>query len=229
MRFFTWNTQGDFTEASKLKIIEQFFDDGCDVGFLQEGGTTGTKSYPKFVAVAGLGVGAKNERCTNYVLVSRKVWDSAASSDQIELFKTVHGGGEAARTPAAAKIGSVMLVAWHSISAQDNSDTGGLIDHCLKIFGLDAKTELKHIIIGGDFNSSPKDITELLGRREKRAQGISMECMYGDDATHPSSDKNLDFFVCMSRKSIDYVEYPQAKGVKPSDHNPVVMETDMEM
>lgn len=224
MKFFTWNTQGSFASQPKLAVIEKFFDGGYDVGFLQEGGVDEAGHYAKFVAVAGLSVGAKNERCTNYVLIGKALWNKGAGKDKIDLFKKVQGGGEAGRTPAAVQLGDVCFVSWHSISSSDNSDTGMLVDHCAKIIWMDHS--LNYIVIGGDFNASPKDVDELIGRRAKHYGGIGFDCLYASDDTHKSG-KELDFFVVMSRKAVDYTAWPQVMGVVPSDHNPVTIDVEM--
>lgn len=224
MKFFTWNTQGSFANVQKLKVIEGYFDDGYDVGFVQEGGSGEGGHYAKFVAISGLSVGAKNERCTNYVLIGKSLWNKVGGTDKIDMFKKVQGGGEAGRTPAAVQMGDVCFVSWHSISSTDNSDTGMLVDHCVKILGIDPS--LNYIVIGGDFNSHPKDVDELITRRGKKHGGIGFDCLYSSDETHKSG-KELDFFVVMSRKSVDYTAWPSVDGVVPSDHNPVTVSMEM--
>jgi hypothetical protein len=210
MILVTWNTQGDFTNSSKEQVIAEF-GKSTDVFCIQEGGTdkTWTKGY--FDTFTGKGVGSKNERCTNYLLIKTSVIGDT-KPEKIEL-NTI-GGGEAGRSACAVKLNKTMFVSWHSTASSDSSDTKSLLVECakgLKVHGLD------RVIIGGDFNASPFDILRMTLTNKVECY---MEVFAQDRYTHTSNNV-LDFFVIIGNQNAS----AQTKRLfaQPSDHYPVAL------
>lgn len=218
MRFATWNSQGDFTSSEKSAIVKKLYA-GTNVLFVQEGGVDKTWGDGLFKTTQGVSVGAKNERCTNYVLVSDTTWKDKAAT---VVFTTV-GGGVAGRKPAAVQIDKTLLVSWHSVAAGDNSDTRQLLAESFK--KLD-DTGLSQVVIGGDFNAAPGDIEAMIVRMAMARGGsrhfAGVIAPRADTPTH-SSGKVLDFFVVLMKEGAPAGEIWVAP-VKPSDHDPVFLE-----
>lgn len=220
MRFGTWNTQGDFTSTAKSAIIADLHGAGTDVLFLQEGGVAKVWGDGLFKTTQGSSVGAFNERCTNYVLISNRAWN--AQVKQVRF--TSIGGGIAGRLPAAVQLGNTLLVSWHSISAQDNSDTRQLLAECQNKFGQDGITT---IVIGGDFNTTPSSIVDMINRNAAAPGGGQFYAVVfhtlDDQPTHDSG-KVLDFFVVLSTAAAPASGGVWTAPVEPSDHHPVLMD-----
>jgi endonuclease/exonuclease/phosphatase family metal-dependent hydrolase len=218
MRVATWNTQGSFLEGAKQAIVREIHA-GTNVLFLQEGGVEKVWSDGLFHTVQGQSVGAKNERCTNYILVNQTFWNVNAT--QIS-FDSV-GGGIAGRKPAAIQIGDTIFVSWHSISASDNSDTSQLLRECEQKLGSQG---VNNIIIGGDFNTDPANIEAMVVMMAAGRGGggfYSVVCHTPTDMPTHNSGRVLDFFVIMTNGNM-----PSGKvwvaAVEPSDHDPVFMD-----
>lgn len=218
MRFGTWNTQGDFTNGAKSTVIRQLYE-GTDVLFLQEGGVSKLWGDGLFKTTQGLSVGAFNERCTNYVLVSNQFWNQNAKAIS---FTTV-GGGIAGRLPAAVQVNDVLLVSWHSISAQDNSDTRQLLAECQKRLG---QNDINTVVIGGDFNTHPSNIERMLITMAASSGGGQHYAVVGhtpDDMPTHNSGNVLDFFVILSKTGAPTPEV-WVVPIEPSDHDPTFMD-----
>lgn len=221
MRFATWNTQGNFNETRKSAIIREI-NTGTNVLFVQEGGVEQNWSGGLYNSTGGQSVGAKNERCTNYVLVNSSMFNESAS----EVYYTTVGGGIAGRKPAAVRIGKTLLVSWHSISASDNTDTRQLLSESMELL---SSSTVDAIVIGGDFNTSPKNIEDMItamaaGRHGGRHYAVVIAPPL-DMATH-QSNKVLDFFVVMSSSSAAPRGQAWVCCVEPSDHEVVFMDLD---
>ena len=171
--FYTWNTQGDFTSKPKAKQINAFLDEAGGgktpvVVFVQEGGVAKAGDYEKWSAVGGAAVGAKNERCTNYILVN-SAWQKLVNAEYqrmplptqtaTSVSPTVLvGGGEAGRTPAALALGRLLLVSWHSLAGYSNEDSAAMFGAFqFNPYYID---RFDRIIVGGDFNTSAKSVTQ---------------------------------------------------------------------
>ncbi len=220
-RLFTWNTQGDFTDAAKQAIIQGLLlRDHCVGGFLQEGGSgkAGT-AIPGSTVYSGEPVGALNARCTNYVILSDAY---AAGSADVVFFDAI-GGGVAGRTAAAVRVGDVTFVSWHSLAGRGNADTSALIEECA--------SRLRHdqvVVIGGDFNASPDDVNDIIGRKAGRKQfalAAAATVQKSGKWTHEGSRgrRELDFFVVLGGDSGLNCDV-WVKYVTPSDHNPVLID-----
>jgi hypothetical protein len=220
MKLFTWNTEGDFTEETKKAVVRHFFEKKeCQVGFIQEGGTKATSgSIPGCKVYEGIGVGSKNERCTNYVIVHG---DLVKATVPKEVGFVACGGGEAGRTAAAITIGEICLVAWHSLSGPDNSDTSALLEECAKLQGV------SNVAIGGDFNAEPKFVDELIQRKldRKRHPLATFARVCNSGKSTQKKGKELDYFVLMGDELGQLktaVTVYDCSGI--SDHDVVVLD-----
>lgn len=240
--FYTWNTQGNFTEGGKGDIVRQmmnvqqpppqggFGEMRPAIACLQEGGVNLGGNYPGYVAVAGSGVGAFNERCTNYVLLN-EAWvgliSGGGSVNQVTISdprgSAIIGGGIAGRTPAAVAIERnlrTLVISWHSTASGDNSDTRWLFRTLQKSADY---ADYDQIIVGGDFNASPDEVEWLL---------ISLAAERGDTnfgaqivrSGYPTLKRDppreYDYFVVfwpVYRQN----QTAQRIDVLPSDHYPV--------
>jgi hypothetical protein len=235
MKFFTWNTQGNFTAAAKADTLRTLFlSKGCSIGFIQEGGEADSvmnaiPTIPASVrAYAGEEVGAKNERCTCYVLVNNK---EIKSGEKVELFNAI-GGGVAGRKPAAIRLGNAIYVSWHSLSGKSNQDTSMLLDECIKKMDAGVTT----IVIGGDFNAHAQDIRDMIKRKIRpRSSTSSIEwCVAKSEDGTPThfsverGDSELDYFVVFHRANANANANVNAKvdvhAAFESDHDPVIMD-----
>lgn len=219
MKIFTWNTQGDFTDPLKKNVISALFKEGCDIGMIQEGGDAATsQAIPGCLAISGVGVGAKLERCTNYVILSDKLVKDA--KPKLVGFSAM-GGGEAGRTAAAVVANDVCYVSWHSLSGDDNSDTSALIDECGKLKDVAA------VVIGGDFNATPEVIDDLIQRKlDKKRHPLAVYTkICNSGAATQKKGKELDFFVLMGSDLGNLVAKAKAYSMAQySDHDVVIME-----
>ncbi len=218
MRGATWNTQGSFMEGKKQAIVREI-NDGTDVLFLQEGGVDKVWSDGLFHTIRGQPVGAKNERCTNDVLVNQKYWNVNAK----EISFSSVGGGIAGRRPAAIQIGDTIFVSWHSISAGDNSDTSQLLHECQAKLAFDG---VNIIIIGGDFNTDSSNVEMMIAMMAATRGGgtsYTVVCHTLPDMPTHNSGHVLDFFVIMTKGNAPSGRV-WAAPMEPSDHDPVFMD-----
>ena len=227
---FTWNTQGNFTEDDKFDTVRTLFGRGRSVGFIQEGGVGKRGRHGNIVAYGGTGVGAFNERCTNYILVDA-TYEKFVSVENITLqdgfARTVVGGGEAGRAPAAVSINDELFISWHSLAGRANEDTASLFN---ALENNDQYKKYKTIVIGGDFNTAPDDIEAMIVRRAA-VRGSRNEWFYyirnSGAITYPHRQKELDFFVVMSKTDLTahgmLANFKPVERVQvvPSDHHPV--------
>jgi hypothetical protein len=231
---FTWNTQGNFTAGPKLLEINALVGRGRVIGFLQEGGVDNAGPQDRWLAFGGTGVGSFNERCTNYVLVDAtyaRLMRPKPVLIESSMGDVLVGGGMAGRTAAAVGLGDTLFISWHSLSAGSNDDTARLIWMLEENY---AQT-YSQVIIGGDFNSDPASITELLAAgtvRKKAAWKYKTRTVFSSGAaTHHSmrwGDHELDFFIALSTSvgatfapPVGAAPAPVVTAVVPSDHNPV--------
>ena len=217
MRFFTWNTQGDFMSLPKRQVVENLFNaQNCDVGFIQEGGTDHGNAHLAGCAVfSGPQAGALNERCTNYVLVKRASFSAAANPVVIQAA----GGGVAGRYPAAVSVGNYLLVSWHSTASAASEDTAKLFKEILS-------TRRGSIaVIGGDFNAEPADVQAMVARHVggRASKGASLDAKPAPQITHPHSGGTLDHFVVIGAGAENGATVG-VRNVPVSDHDPVVMD-----
>ncbi|MGH7068081.1 MAG: endonuclease/exonuclease/phosphatase family protein [Acetobacteraceae bacterium] len=218
MRVATWNTQGSFVEGKKAAIVREIHA-GTNVLFLQEGGVNKVWGDGLFHTVQGQSVGAKNERCTNYILVNQTFWNVNAT----EISFNSVGGGIAGRKPAAIQIGDTIFVSWHSISASDNSDTSQLLHECQEKLAFNG---VNNIVIGGDFNTDPASVEMMIAMMAaKRGGGAfhTVVCHTPPDMPTHNSMHVLDFFVIMTKGNAPSGNVWVAP-VEASDHDPVFME-----
>lgn len=233
MHFYTWNTQGSFLREDKVAQLSAFLpnDGEAAIVFVQEGGVSKAAHYEHWSAIGGAAVGAFNERCTNYVLVNNK-WlnlpnaslirlplptQTATASNQTVLV----GGGVAGRTPAALAVGRLLLVSWHSIAGESNSDSAavfGAFQH--NPWYID---RFDRIIIGGDFNASPEDIASILNQKADKDKPYWTWVVNSGQVTHPSTGKEIDFFVIFDCTQYFSVEATVIQTAA-SDHDAVRMD-----
>ena len=231
--FYTWNTQGDFASKPKAKQINAFLDAAGGgrtpvIVFVQEGGVAKAGDYEKWSAVGGAAVGAKNERCTNYILVN-SAWQKLVNAEYqrlplptqtaTSLNPTVLvGGGEAGRTPAALALGRLLLVSWHSLAGQSNEDSAAMFGAFqFNPYYID---RFDRIVVGGDFNTSAKSVTQILNQKSDKAKPYWAWVVNSGQVTHPGSQAELDFFVILDRTQA--FDMPVAMvPTDVSDHNAV--------
>jgi hypothetical protein len=217
MIFFTWNSQGDFTATAKSAVVQGLFNtQNCSVGFIQEGGVDKDKAVitANVNTYGGPQVGAKNERCTNYVLVKTNLFQAGVNFEHINAI----GGGEAGRAAAAVRIGNTIYASWHSLSGPSNSDTAALINECKKKKGVDT------IVIGGDFNTGPDEILGIINRNASAGRGRNdwfCSVFKSGQPTHRSG-RELDYFLVLSAGVLT-ANPVTVTAVPPSDHDPVLM------
>ena len=218
MRFFTWNTQGDFQKRDKFKRIEDLFNvSGCQIGFIQEGGTDhGNGQIGDYSIFAGPQVGAKNERCTNYVLVKRSAFPGQVP--QSVLLQAV-GGGVAGRSAACAKVGNYIFVSWHSTASPASEDTAQLLTEVVQ------KWKGSVTVVGGDFNATPTALEAMVARKAgtRSHAGTAIDAKGALQSTH-SSGKALDHFVVVGQGASGRANVRVISAPGTSDHDPVVME-----
>lgn len=227
---FTWNTQGDFTSDEKFERIKDLFNRGYSIGFIQEGGVS-KSAKDDLTAYRGSCVGAYNERCSNYVLIESRMVDRATCVElQDGEGRSVIGGGVAGRAPAAIGIDKVLYVSWHSLAGESNHDTSMLV-HAIES-NTAYHSAYDTIIIGGDFNASPKDIKDVLlsgTDRTKEKLTYKNRCVANsNEGTHkpkgkPPCQDELDFFIIMTKETKSVSKNVTTEHVEPSDHCPVMM------
>ena len=224
--FTTWNTQGDFTLETKKKMIASICGHGDVAVFIQEGGVAKDNPLDDWKVVGGSSVGAYNERCTNYVLLSKNCVSTSMMITDKMGFVAI-GGGEAGRTAAAVDVGEYLFVSWHSYSGDNNADTKDLLTRIDKNSSYARK--FKYVVIGGDFNASPKDIKGLISRTSFSNFKVVDVQNCGKPTHHGAKgDSELDFFVVMGAESVlpnHKVKrlYDTGKTPTASDHWPVQM------
>ena len=216
---FTWNTQGDFTNGNKSQVIQKFFQKGNNsIVCIQEGGVEKKGLFGNWQIYDGDTCGAKNQRCTNYILAHK---DLKAFPQYIKQLNggVVIGGGNAGRAALGLGIGKTLFVSWHSISANNNEDTATLV----KAFDQNSKYKESYttIIIAGDFNESPNEIGDLVNRNLKK--GIWNYQIVNSGQKTQKKGGELDFFVMLSQKKYQY-KCLGVQNVQPSDHDPLLME-----
>ncbi|MEO5866688.1 MAG: hypothetical protein ABIS14_00850 [Sphingomonas sp.] len=226
-RLSSWNTQGDFTAVAKANVINGNFGPAAPaqvpIAFLQEGGVNHTGAQGNWTAVGGAGVGAFNERCTNYILVNT-AWAGGAGVQGITLQdgqqRVVVGGGIAGRSPAAIVTGRTMFVSWHSLAGSSNADTSLLItaieSNAAYVNGCDV------IVIGGDFNTTPAAINTLAnqGTDRTRAQWRFPYRTVVSSGLPTCGVNELDFFLVLSKGAPAGLAATRLM-VAPSDHEAV--------
>lgn len=213
MKYFTWNTQGKFQDPDKWRVIKRLFSSGCAVGFIQEGGVNPSSALMEIYEYSsGRQVGSFNERCTNYV-----IWNPGAflANTAPIKFEIGTGGGVAGRRGAGVRVGDQCFVSWHSLSAASNLDTSDLLRDISKSFPS------SRTVVGGDFNTDPKSLREVLFRQEVRVP-VQMELQIPPGPTHKSGD-TLDYFVAVGPGATRCTSI-SVEPVLQSDHDPVVME-----
>lgn len=231
-KLYTWNSQGDFTSNQKSARINDLWDkDNPVVVFVQEGGVDKGGDYTYWWAVGGVGVGSLNERCTNYILLSKpwvcdtKAWQTRNKQSQGIVLPMVNGsaligGGVAGRTPAALALGTLLLVSWHSLAGQANEDTAAMI----QAFQLNPYyKQFSRIIVGADFNTLPESVTAIVNQgSERQEKPFFAWTVASGQVTHPRSRKEFDFFLILDRTG------PQGFSANvqpfPSDHHTVGMQ-----
>ena len=219
MKLASWNTQGDFTETTKAAEINGTLKN-MDVIMIQEGGVDKTWSHVGFKSYAGVGVGAFNERCTNYILVSDDFREGKKAI--YTTLSNIIGGGDAGRSACAVQIDHDLFISWHSIASSNNSDTSQLIDKCLNL--MSGNFGLSSIVIGGDFNTDPSNVEMMIAAKaasQKFTGSNFFVHVFNGGASH-SSGKTYDFFVVFTASNPAYTIGVQA--VVPSDHNPVAID-----
>lgn len=225
VRLTTWNSQGNLLAPAKLAVANALFGGwGVPIAFIQEGGVGLGGQHGNMTLVAGAGVGAFNERCTNYIAVAT-AW-AATSGAQPVILQTkdgsvVIGGGDAGRTAAALQFGDMLFVSWHSTASSNNADTSALI---AAIEGNPAYTgAIATIVIGGDFNAAPAAVQALANQGTDRTRGgwtyRYRQVFSSGVATH-ASGRELDFFLVLSRNPVPGAP-TVCLPVAPSDHEPV--------
>lgn len=230
----TWNTQGDFTAATKKAVLTGV-GFGRKVFMVQEGGVgkagklTDAASGNSWTAYAGSGAGAKNERCTNYVLVD-SVHEMFCTRKVIADLdgKLVIAGGVAGRAPAAVGLNSVLYISWHAAaSSSADADTAVLVNTLDKTEEFYANYHT--VVIGGDFNSSPASVAKAVSQGTSRTKAAwnytSRVVVSSGKITHPSSENELDMFVVLSTGTPAHSALGAGvrKSVVPSDHHAVTM------
>ena len=133
MQIYTWNTQGNFTVPQKLNVIDQMNRLAAPVFVcIQEGGVNQNLNNINWLSFRGQGVGAFNERCTNYILLNdfarRQPVGLGSGMIRDQWGGAVVGGGVAGRTSIAVQYGNTLVVSWHSLSGLDNADTTKLVN-----------------------------------------------------------------------------------------------------
>lgn len=233
-QLFTWNTQGDFTNAFKLAEIDGLCAGPRVVGFVQEGGVRKGGDQGRWIAHGGTGVGAYNERCTNYVLVDA-TYARFVSVESLILQNgegaAVVGGGDAGRTPAAVGVGNVLFISWHSLSGRSNADTAAVVQAIESNAGY--RESYDTVVIGGDFNAAPADIEGVVTRGTARSRAAwtyrHRYVLSSGEVTHPGSDTELDFFVILSKTEwsargvLANYRGIERRILAPSDHHAVRM------
>jgi hypothetical protein len=231
--FYTWNTQGNFTTDPKATTINSFLTDvgggatPCIV-FVQEGGVDKAGIYTNWCAVGGAAVGAKNERCTNYILVN-KAWQDLPDAAWMRLPLPTQtatlinptvliGGGEAGRMPAAIAMGRLLLVSWPSLAGESNEDSAAVFGAFQ--FNPWYQDKFDRIIVGGDFNTSPDSITTMLNQKSDKPKPYWAWVVSSGMITHPNSGREIDFFVVLDRSQVLDMTATMIQTI-PSDHNAV--------
>ncbi len=228
----TWNTQGDFTTLAKSSVIDTLADDRSAICFLQEGGVEKAGSVGRWLAFGGEGVGSKNERCTNYVLVDA-LRSKFSPPEHVELVdkddNLLIGGGQAGRTPAAVAVAGILFISWHSVSTKANDDTSNLVAALERNYAH----RYPKVIIGGDFNTSPDEIVKLVARGTARTRESwkykSRRVFRCGNYTHAGDEyRELDFFLALSTSEDETFQFAlsdlratEVHRVAPSDHDPV--------
>ena len=231
-KLYTWNTQGDFTANKKSARINHLHDGTNPViVFVQEGGVDKGGDYKYWWAVGGVGVGSLNERCTNYILLSKpwvcdtKAWQTRDKQSQGLTLPTVKGsalvgGGQAGRTPAALALDTLLLVSWHSLAGQSNEDTSAMI----QAFQLNPYyQQFDRIIVGADFNASPESVTAIVNQgSERQEKPFFAWTVASGQVTHPRSRTEIDFFLVLDK--IRPGAFIANVRPFPSDHHTVGMQ-----
>lgn len=217
---YTWNCQGNFTTEEKGEVVNGMMGgSGLSLLFIQEGGVNLEGDYKGYIAVAGIAVGAFNERCTNYILFN-DAWPRRMQSKVLTTANgsALIGGGIAGRTPAAVEIDRTLFISWHSLSGPNNLDTAELIRtiQTAPAYGKDYDL----IIIGGDFNTSPGDVEAIIVGIARVQTNFYAKVVCCGQATLKKWDADVDFFVIF-RKAHQQENGAVLVPVKPSDHNAV--------
>ncbi|WP_427310603.1 endonuclease/exonuclease/phosphatase family protein [Cupriavidus sp. H39] len=226
---YSWNSQGNHTRADKQRAIDRMAATGPTIIMLQEGGSeklVSSGAAANWKVFDGCTVGAYDERCTPYVLLET-TFAAQVRATQVDIVDERDGvvlaGGVAGRTASGVAIDKVLFISWHSIAAPQNGDTRALLRafdkaSCYEKYDL--------IVIGGDFNASPEDISAMLGRENDRTQArlryAYRQVFYCGKATHRGrQERELDFFVVLAKRQVSAtVELIEQM---PSDHDAVRM------
>jgi endonuclease/exonuclease/phosphatase family metal-dependent hydrolase len=226
MTLYSWNSLGKPDLGEKSKFIQNLVASvqGPQLVFIQEGGS-GFKADGGMTTFCGVSVGAKNDRCTNYLLT--KLDGVAAAPRDVTLKdgdKAVITGGVAGRTPAAAEIGRTLLISWHATSYVGTSDAEPLIALLQKGRGFE-KYEM--IVVGGDFNATP-DQLQPVADRVRAASNFTLKLIQPREATYRSKNSKLDYFLIFYRdRQKDKVKLPATADVIKnvlSDHYPIAIQ-----
>jgi hypothetical protein len=182
--------------------------------------------------VGGQGVGAFNQRCTNYIVSNQRPTEEVVIQDSSG--RVIIGGGVAGRTPAATAFGNTLCVSFHSSARKwSNADTSALL---LALQRNPDYRRYSHVIIGGDFNTAPGNVEDMLqpGTARSRPSNIFQhtEVVSTGELTHPSSNAELDYFAVLSQQAFDspdaqMIETRLPSGQRVSDHNMVQSEVDL--
>jgi len=221
--FYTWNTQGNFTQGPKAEVIQQMLGgNALAMTFVQEGGVNLEGAQDGYTAEAGAAIGAFNERCTNYILYNDAWGQRLSKVTLVDANNSVLiGGGIAGRTPAAVSLGKTLFVCWHSLSAPNNLDTGALLRALQK---APVYKEFDQIILGGDFNATPEDVERIvLGIAVERGEpNFTIQIVRCHQPTLKAWDKEYDFFILFQKAHEQ--QNAQLLNVVPSDHQAVRMD-----
>lgn len=237
--YVTWNTQGSPSSKTGIKrgkfsglerllnSIEEHGPNISPVMFIQEGGKM--EKVPTDINDDEYTVieDENNDSRVNSKVLCHPNLKCENWTGYLDMVESGTANQAYNRRPATAfsPVSGELFISFHSTANQyANSDSEELLQ---RICDIDDK-EVNDVIVGGDFNASPRYLKRVLYNGEVDISSDFHGCDFyvhnSNEKTHPGTNAELDYFVTMNKDG-EKPKYsnPIMLDVEPSDHNPVFM------